>query len=71
MTDKAQLERAKKFIREHRLFADRYKERPEVIVVPKEKAVTPEFFEALMNFQYGDKETSDKAFEKMKKEVKK
>jgi len=47
------------------------KRKPELIVVSKEKASEPDFFEALMDFQYGDQETSDKAFEKMKKKVKK
>lgn len=38
-----------------------------VVIIPKEKAIKPDFFKALMDFQYGDEETSDAAFEKIKK----
>jgi len=47
------------------------KKKSEIIIVSKDRAIDPEFFEALMDFQYGDQETSDKAFEKMKEKVKK
>jgi len=45
--------------------------RGQTIVVSSKRASEPDFFEALMEFQYGDQETSDKAFEKMKKKAKK
>lgn len=39
----------------------------EIIIVPSKKGVDPDFFKAMMAFQYGEREESDAGFEKMKK----
>lgn len=40
--------------------------KPEIFIVPRDKALDPNFFNAMINFQYGDPEESDQGFEKMK-----
>lgn len=45
------------------------KEKPtkgEVIIVPSKKALEPEFWQALKDFQYGDPRASDEGFERMR-----
>ena len=42
--------------------------KPEIMCVPSKKVTdNPDLFKALMQFQYGEAEESDKGFEKMKK----
>jgi len=44
------------------------KNKPEIMVFPSKKVTNnPDLFKALMQFQYGEAEESDKGFEKMKK----
>ncbi len=44
------------------------KPKGEFIIVPQKKALEPDFFKALMEFQYGEtQEVSNEGFEKMKK----
>ncbi|MBI4708660.1 MAG: hypothetical protein HY764_00440 [Candidatus Portnoybacteria bacterium] len=37
----------------------------EILIVPKEKALEPDFFEALMDFQYGEEVKSEEGLKKM------
>lgn len=42
--------------------------KPEIMFFPSKKVTSnPDLFKALMQFQYGEAEESDKGFEKMKK----